>query len=287
MVTALWDSWEEDAFIRNKETGVFFDSHKLHRIHHKGKFFSVQGPLNIGPSKQGHPILVQAGSSVAGQHLGAKWAEVIFSINYDYEDAKEFYHSFKRKVASYGRSPDDVYILQGISPIIGKTEKEAYEKWKELDSLITEDMCLRFLTDYFKGVNFSGYTLQSRAADLGLDTLALEKADYKKHQPVIARENPTLRELYSLLTGAFSHSEFIRTPEKIANTLEKWFNERAADGFMIMAPLLPDGLQDFVTEVVPILQERGLFRTDYKGDTLRDHLHLSKPENRFTKVLKS
>lgn len=281
VVQGLWDSWEDDAFIRDKESGVFFDESKLHRLQHQGDFFAVQGPLNIGRSRQGHPVLVQAGNSEAGQSFAARSAEVVFSIKYNMEDAQAFYQSFKEKAAQFGRSPDDIYILQGISPIIGDTEELARAKLRQLESYITEEQGIGFLSDYFKEVDFTGFTLQSHAREVGIDQLPLTKSDYKKHQPVIARENPTLREVYSLLTGSFSGDHLVGTPEKIANTLEQWFHKKAADGFMLMAPLLPDGLEDFVNKVVPILQQRGLVRHEYEGSTLREHFGLAKPDNRF------
>lgn len=284
VVQGLWDSWEDDAFTGNKESGEFFERDKLHRANHKGRFFSVEGPLNIGRSPQGHPVLVQAGNSESGQNFSARVGEVIFSIKYNLEDARQFYQSYKSKVASLGRNPDEVYILQGVSPIIGRTDEEARTKLKQLESLITEETGIGFLSDYFKGVDFSGVTLDSRAKDVGLDRLEETKSDYKKHQPVIARENPKLREVYSLLTGSFSGDHLVGTPVKIADTLERWFSERAADGFMLMAPSLPDGLEDFVDRVVPILQERGLFRQDYEGDTLRDHIGLPIPPNRYARA---
>ncbi|WP_042170364.1 LLM class flavin-dependent oxidoreductase [Paenibacillus gorillae] len=282
VIQGLWDSWEDDAFQRNKASGVFFDPDKLHRINHQGEFFSVQGPLNIARSQQGHPVLVQAGNSEAGQSFAAKSAEVIFSIKYNIEDAQTFYRSFKEKAAATGRSPEDVYILQGISPIIAESDEAAKAKLRQLEALITDEQGIGFLSDYFRTVDFSGFTLESRAVDVGLDRVDESKSDYKKHQPVIARENPTLREVYSLLTGSFSGDHLVGSPEKIADTLEYWFQERAADGFMLMAPLLPDGLDDFVNLVVPILQERGLFRTEYEGSTLREHFGLPKPANRFS-----
>jgi FMN-dependent oxidoreductase (nitrilotriacetate monooxygenase family) len=281
VVQGLWDSWEEDAFLYDKESGRFFDPEKLHRIQHQGSFFSVQGPLNIGRSRQGHPVLVQAGNSEAGQNFAAQTAEVIFSIKYNLSDAKQFYQSFKHKAASYGRSPDDIYILQGISPIIAASDDEAWQRFHALEALITDEQGIGFLSDYFRDVDFTGCTLESLASDVNLGQLSETKSDYKKHQEVIARENPTLREVYSILTGSLTNGHLIGTPEKIADTLELWFNERAADGFMLMAPSLPEGLEDFVNLVVPILQERGLFRIDYDGETLRDHFHLSKPVHRY------
>lgn len=282
VVKGLWDSWEDDAFIRDKESGEFFDRTKLHRINHEGAFFSVQGPLNIARSRQGYPVFVQAGNSESGQNFAAGVTEVAFSIKYNIEEAKEYYRSFKKKVADAGRSPDDVYVLQGISPVIGATQEEAEQKLAYLESLIIEEKGLAFLADYFKDVDFTGVTLDSKASDLGLGSLSETKSDYKKHQQVIAREGITLREVYSILTGSFTDPDLVGTPEKIASTLERWFTERAADGFMLMAPLLPDVLEDFVNYVVPLLQERGLFRTEYEGDTLREHFNLPKPINRFT-----
>ncbi|OXS61810.1 monooxygenase [Cohnella sp. CIP 111063] len=284
VVRGLWDSWEDDAFVQDKESGRFFDRDKLHRIRHQGRFFSVEGPLNIGRSPQGHPVLVQAGNSESGQNFSAKVGEVIFSIKYNIEDAQDFYRSYKAKVAEAGRNPDDVYVLQGISPIIGRTEEEAREKQKRLESLITEETGIGFLSDYFKSVDFTGYTLDHRANDFGLGQLDEGKSDYKKHQLVIARENPTLRQVYSLLTGSFSGDGFVGTPDKIADTLERWFTEGAADGFMLMSPVLPDGLEDFVEHVVPLLQRRGLFREDYEGSTLREHIGLPMPPNRFAQT---
>jgi FMN-dependent oxidoreductase, nitrilotriacetate monooxygenase family len=285
VVLGLWDSWEDDAFVRDKESGVFFDRDKLHRLRHQGEFFSVEGPLNIARSPQGRPVLVQAGVSESGQDFSSKVGEVIFSIKYDYEDARAFYDSYKVKVAAAGRNPEQVHVLQGIMPIIGSTEQEARDKRNRLEALIPEETGVEFLSDYFRGyVDFAGFTLDDRARDAGLDRLEMPKTDYLKHRPVIARENPTLREVYSLLTGSFSGDDLVGTPERIADTLERWFKGRAADGFMLMAPSLPDGLEDFVDRVVPILQKRGLLRTDYEGSTLREHLGLPVPANRYART---
>lgn len=281
VVKGLWDSWEDDAFIHDKASGTFFDPTKLHQIKHKGEFFSVEGPLNIARSRQGHPVIVQAGSSDSGQQFAARTAEVIFSHKNNLEDSQRFYQSFKSKVASFGRSPDDVYILQGISPVIGETEKIAQERFEYLESLITDEKGLRFLTDYFGHVDFSGTTLETKATDIGLEKVQNVRFEFEKFREVIARDKPTLRQVYSLLTGSSTSHHFIGTPEKIADELERWFTERAADGFMLMSPLLPVGLEEFVDRVVPILQERGLFRLGYEGDTLRDHFGFPKPGNRF------
>ncbi|WP_080834468.1 LLM class flavin-dependent oxidoreductase [Cohnella massiliensis] len=284
VVRGLWDSWEDGAFVYDKETGRFFDPSRLHRIRHKGEFFSVEGPLNVARSEQGYPLLVQAGNSDAGQQLSARVAEVVFAIKFNFEDAKEYYDAFKRKVASFGRNPDNVYILQGIAPVIGATDEEAQAKKKRLEALLPDETILGFLADYFKELDFSRFTPETTAAEAGLDTLQAANPDYRKHQPVIARENPTLREIYSLIIGSFSGDHLVGTPEKIADTLEQWFLGGAADGFMLMAPALPEGLDDFVNGVVPILQARGLFRLEYEGSTLREHFSLPVPPNRFSAV---
>lgn len=282
VVRGLWDSWEDDAFLYDKAAGTFFDPAKLHRVNHNGEHFAVEGPLNIARSPQGHPVLVQAGNSDAGRKFSAQVGEVVFAIKYNFEDAKAYYQAFKQEVAAAGRNPDDVFILQGISPVIAENEEAARAKLKQLEALLPDDTILGFLADYFKEVDFSGYTPETTAAEAGLDILQAKNPDYAKHQPVIARENPTLREIYSLIIGSFSQDHLVGTAETIANTLEKWFLGGAADGFMLMAPALPDGLVDFVDQVVPILQQRGLFRTEYEGSTLREHLGLAVPANRHS-----
>lgn len=166
VVQGLWDSWEDDAFIRDKAAGKFFDPSKLHRLHHQGEFFSVEGPLNIARSPQGHPVLVQAGTSDAGQSFSVRFAEVIFSIKHKFEDAQQFYRSYKNQLSQHGRDPEKVFIMQGISPIIGKTEEEADHKRRQLEALITNEAGLQFLSDYFTPLDFTGFTLNSRAMSL-------------------------------------------------------------------------------------------------------------------------
>ncbi|MHA7964465.1 LLM class flavin-dependent oxidoreductase [Paenibacillus sp. CAU 1782] len=282
VVRGLWDSWEDDAFVFDKASGVYFDPSKLHRLSHKGAFFSVEGPLNIARSPQGQPVLVQAGNSEAGQQFSARVGEIVFSIKYNFVDAREYYRDYKQKIAEAGRNPDDVFILLGISPIIAATEEDARKKRSQFEELLSEETIIGFLADYFKEIDFSIFTTKTTAREAGLDTLQAINPDYVKHQPVIARENPTLREIYSLIIGSFTGDHLVGTPSKIADTLEKWFLEGAADGFMLMAPSLPQGLEEFVNEVVPILQERGLFRSDYTGSTLREHFGLPVPPNRYT-----
>ncbi|WP_134684049.1 LLM class flavin-dependent oxidoreductase [Brevibacillus migulae] len=282
VVQGLWDSWEDDAFVQDKETGVFFDPTKMHRLDYKGKYYSVQGPLNIGRSKQGQPVIVQAGASEPGQRLAARTAEVVFSHVKDFARAKAFYQSLKSRLPAYGRTPDELHILQGISPIIADTQEEADAIHRQLQDLLLPEQGLRFLSGYLGKVDFRKYTLDTPAAEVDFPKDNGIQSHFEWMTELIRKKNPTLRELYTLLEGG-ANRELIGTPVQIANVLEKWFTEGAADGFMFIAPILPQGLEAFVDKVIPILQDRGLYRKDYEGDTLRDHLGLRKPENRFAR----
>lgn len=282
VVQGLWDSWEDDAFVRDKASGRFFDPAKLHRLAHQGEFFGVEGPLNISRSPQGHPVLVQAGVSAEGQAFAAGAAEVIFVIHKNLETAQAFYTGFRAQVAAAGRNPDDVRILQGISPFIAVTDQEAYARLHRLEALITRDQAVHFLTDYFGGHDFSQLDLSARAADLGLHQSTTARADFRRFRARVEEHNPTLQELYSMLTGSMELDDFIGSPTKIAASLERWVDHQGADGFILMAPSAPDGLEEFVDQIVPLLQSRGRLRTEYTGHTLREHLRLPKPVHRLS-----
>ncbi|GJD19768.1 monooxygenase-like [Rivularia sp. IAM M-261] len=281
VVKGLWDSWEDDAFIRDRESGIYFDPEKLHILNHKGKHFSIRGPLNVGRPPQGYPVIVQAGASEAGRDLAARTAEVIFTANQTLADAQEFYADLKGRLAKYGRSPDDLKIMPGAFPVIGRTEEEAQEKYEFLQSLIPADVAWGILDRYYKHLDLSQYSLDDLAPELPNETNN-NKSRLKLVQDLTARGNLTLRQLYLALATARGHRTIIGTPESIADQLEEWFNNGAADGFNIMPPILPTGLDEFVNLVVPILQKRGLFRTEYEGSTLRENLGLHRPNNRFT-----
>ncbi len=280
VVKGLWDSWEDDAFIRDRESGIYFNPDKLHVLNHQGKYFSVKGPLNVARSVQGHPVIVQAGASEAGRDLAARTAEVIFTANQTLADAQEFYADVKGRLAKYGRSPDDLKIMPGAFPIIGRTEAEAQEKYEFLQSLIHPDVAWGILRQYYKGVDLTQYSLDDPAPELPGDTNN-NKSRLKLVTDLATRGNLTLRQLYLSLATARGHRTILGTPETIADQLEEWFNNGAADGFNIMPPILPTGLNDFVNLVVPILQKRGLFRTEYEGQTLRENLGLRRPPNRL------
>ncbi|MGI0491435.1 LLM class flavin-dependent oxidoreductase [Alkalinema pantanalense CENA528] len=280
VVKGLWDSWEDDAFIRDRESGVYFEPEKLHVLNHQGKHFSVKGPLNVGRPPQGYPVIVQAGASEAGRDLAARTAEVIFTANQTLEDAQAFYADVKGRLAQYGRSPDDLKIMPGAFPIIGRTEEEAQEKYEFLQSLIHDEVAWGILKQYYKGVNLTQYSLDDPAPELPSDTNN-NKSRLKLVADLTARGNLTLRQLYLALATARGHRTIIGTPEGIADQLEEWFTNGAADGFNIMPPILPTGLEDFVNLVIPVLQKRGLFRTEYEGKTLRENLGLRRPDNQL------
>jgi FMN-dependent oxidoreductase (nitrilotriacetate monooxygenase family) len=276
----LWDSWEDDAFVRDKESGVFFDPSKLHRLDHKGEYFSVQGPLNIARSKQGHPVIFQAGSSESGKKLAGKAADAVFTGHENIEDAKAFYKDVKDRAVAEGRSEDDIVILPGIGPIIGRTEEEAERKYQELAELVTIENALNYLGRFFEHHDFSQYPLDEpfpELGDLGHNSFRSGTDKIKKNAK---EQNLTLRQV--ALQSATPRGQFIGTPEKVADLIEQWHEEKAADGFIIHSSI-PSGLNDFVELVVPILQERGIYRTEYESDTLRGNLGLPVPTNRYTK----
>ncbi|MFD0692973.1 LLM class flavin-dependent oxidoreductase [Paenibacillus sp. GCM10027628] len=278
VVKGLWDSWEDDAFVRNKATGVFFDPGKLHTLNHKGEFFSVQGPLNIGRSRQGHPVVFQAGSSDTGRDLAARTAEAIYTGHESIEEAKLFYQDIKQRVGAYGRNPDEVLIFPGINPIIGRTQEEAERKYKEVADLVTIENALDYLGRYFEHHDFSQYPLDEPFPDLGDFGSNSFRGTTDKIKEDAKANNLTLREV--ALKASTPRSGFIGTPEKIADLVQEWFEERAADGLVIRATV-PHALDDFVDLVVPILQERGIYREAYESDTLRGNLGIPIPVNRY------
>lgn len=275
----LWDSWEDDAFVRNKETGVFFDPSKMHTLNHKGEFFSVQGPLNIARSKQGHPVVFQAGSSESGKNLAAKSADAVFTGHESLAEAKAFYKDVKDRAAAYGRSRDDIAILPGIGPIIGATEEEAERKYEEIANLVTIDKALEYLGRFFEHHDFSQYPLDEPFPDLGELGSNSFRSGTDKIKQTAREQGLTLRQV--ALRSATPRTPFIGTPEKIANLIQQWYEEEGADGFIVHAAT-PGTLRDFVGQVVPILQARGIYRTEYESDTLRGNLGLPIPANRYT-----
>jgi FMN-dependent oxidoreductase (nitrilotriacetate monooxygenase family) len=275
VVKGLWDCWADDAIVADRESGLYIDPAKVRALDHDGKWFKVKGPLNIGRSPQGRPIVLQAGGSAPGQKLAARTADVVFSVVQDFAEAKAQYDGFKALLPAFGRSADEVTMLPGVMPVVGRTDREAFDKLKLLQSFVSGTNALQILSDRF-GTDMSAYDLDGPVPDLGENDAyhAFAKVMLAKAR----RENMTLRDLYNLTAAARGHWVLCGSAETVADTLQHWFENGAADGFNVMPPYFPAGLDDFVDLVVPILQERGLFRADYEGTTLRDHLGLERPE---------
>ncbi|NQX68560.1 LLM class flavin-dependent oxidoreductase [Paenibacillus alba] len=280
VVRGLWDSWEDDALIRDQKTGVFFDPSKLHTLNHKGKHFSVQGPLNISRSKQGQPVIFQAGGSEDGRNLAAKSANAIFTGHETIQEAKAFYQDIKQRAAAYGKTSEEILIFPGISPIIGRTEEEAESKYQAIAGLVTLEDALDQLGRPFTYHDFTQYPLDEPFPDLGDLGSNSYRSSTDRIKRIAKEENLTLRQ--TALRFATPRSSFVGTPDKVADIVQQWFEEGAADGFIIHTGT-PGSLRDFVELVVPILQERGIYREEYESDTLRGNLGLEIPVNRYTK----
>ncbi|MEK8131534.1 LLM class flavin-dependent oxidoreductase [Paenibacillus filicis] len=279
VVKGLWDSWEDDAFVGDKENGVFFDPAKLHTLNHKGTHFSVQGPLNVARSQQGYPVIFQAGSSESGKDLAARSADAVYTGHETLEEAREFYRDVKARAVSYGRKAEDILIFPGIGPIVGRTEEEAERKYQEIAELVDINQALNYLGRYFEHFDFSQFPLDEAFPDIG----ELGSNSFRSTTDRIKRqareEGLTLRQV--ALRASTPRTSFIGTPERIADLIQDWFEGEAADGFNVRT-VVPGGLADFVDLVVPVLQQRGLFRTEYEQDTLRGNLGLKIPANRYT-----
>jgi len=284
VVQGLWDSWEDDAHVGDKESGVFVDPEKLHRLDHKGQFFQVRGPLNIKRSRQGQPVIFQAGASDDGRNFAAKHAEAIFASAQTLEEAQDYYRDVKARARGFGRDPAEVFVLPGIGPVIGLTEAEAEEKYQELAGLGSLQTGLGFLARCFNDHDFSQYDLDAPFPDVAaLGWNSQQSASIRILEEVRA-ENLTLRQIAQRL--ATPRGQFVGSPAQIADRLEAWFANEGADGFVIFETL-PGQLDLFVDHVVPLLRHRGLFRTDYEGETFRDHLGLTVPVNRYTAARQS
>ena len=277
VVTGLWDSWADDAWLRDQESGLFFDPEKLHVLDHKGEHLSVRGPLNIARPPQGWPVIVQAGASDAGRQLAAETAEVIFASQRTIEEGRAFYADIKKRTREAGRNPDHLKVLPGALVIVGRTSEEAREKKAQLDSLVHPDSGIPNLSIRL-GVDASEFNL-----DAPLPNLPKTNHGQSGQAALVAlarRDNLTVRQLAQLV-GGYGGLQFVGAAGEIADRMQEWLETEACDGFNIMFHTVPAGLDDFVDLVVPELQRRGLFRTEYEGATLREHLGLPRPENRF------
>jgi len=274
VVKGLWNSWEEDAFIRDKASGQFFDPEKLHTLNHHGDFFQVAGPLNIGRTPQGRPIIFQAGASEDGKKLAARHADAIFTHHETLAEAQAFYRDVKQQLEEHGRHHDELHIFQGVSVIVGDSEADAEQQYQTTAALVSIDDALNYLGRYFEHHDFSQYPLDEpfpEIGDLGQNSFRSTTDEIKRN----ARERQlTLRQV--ALESASPRPRFSGTAEQVADGLQAWFESRAADGFIIQGGT-PDTFPRFVENVVPILQARGLFRTEYPGTTLRESLGLALP----------
>jgi FMN-dependent oxidoreductase (nitrilotriacetate monooxygenase family) len=279
VVSALWDSWEDDAFIRDREQGLFFDPAKQHKLSHHGRFFTVDGALNIERPPQGRPVIIQAGASETGKEFAAETAEVVFASNTEAAGSAAFYADLKGRMAKYGRHPDELKVLAGLPIVLGSSHQEALDKREALQGLIHPDV----------GRMRLGMDLELDLTDLPLDepipeelipkTSNLHQAYFNRIVRMIREDKLTLRQLY--MRYERGNTTLCGTVATIADHMEEWISTNACDGFMLNFPTLPDGLEDFVTKVVPELQRRGLVRKEYTGKTLRDNLGLARPENRY------
>ncbi len=278
VVQGLWDSWDDDAFIRDKESGVFYDTTKMHVLNHKGKHFQVRGPLNVPPSPQGRPILVQAGASGTGRDVAARLAEIVFTAQTVFEQAKEFYSDVQARLPRFGRTPDEVKVMPGFYPVVAPTASEAQEKYDYLQSLIQVPVGISVLEHTIGVHDLDKLPLDGPVPEmpdtngpLSRQRLLLEQAK---------RDKLTFWQLCLANAGPRGHVLSIGTPGQVADEMEHWFKDGAADGFNVMPAYLPGSLKDFVDGVIPELQRRGLFRTEYESTTLRGNLGLPKPVNR-------
>ncbi|QJP16319.1 LLM class flavin-dependent oxidoreductase [Starkeya sp. ORNL1] len=282
VVKKLWDSWDSDAIVHDRASGIYADIERIHPISHEGEFFKVRGPLNVPPSPQGRPVLIQAGSSETGVAFAARHAEVVFTAQRTLEDGQRFYAELKRQVAENGRNPEHVKIVVGLSPIIAGTEAEAKKLAEELNELTVPEYGLRQLRQ-FSGVDLSDFPLDAPVPLDAFPDVAAVEGHRSRTALVIEltkREKLTIRQLLHRLAGARGHQTFVGSTDQLADRIEHWFSNGAADGFNFMPAYLPGGLEDFVDGVIPILQRRGLFRREYEGTTLRDHYDLPRPEGR-------
>ncbi|MFF3325123.1 LLM class flavin-dependent oxidoreductase [Streptomyces sp. NPDC002889] len=282
VATKLWDSWADDAVVADKEGGVHARAERVRRIGHEGPYFRVDGPLNVERSPQGYPLLVQAGSSEDGKDFAARYAEAVFTAQQTLEEGIAFYKDVKQRAAVIGRDPAGIKILPGIVPVIADTEAEARELDAELDRLIVPEYAKRQLAQRLRIAPKDLDLDQELPKDIPTeDEIEGAKSRYTLIVELARRERLTVRQLIGRLGGGRGHRTFAGTAEQVADTIEHWYDSGAADGFNIMPAVLPSGLELFVDQVVPILQERGLFRTEYTGSTLRAHYGLPRPANRL------
>ncbi len=271
-VKSLWQSWNPDGFVRDKESGVFFGPDAVKSVDHEGLYFRSKGPLNVIPSRQGRPLLVQAGSSDAGKALAARTADVVFTAQTDIVSARGFYQDIKRRSSAAGKNADDVLILPGIFPVIGETRSQAEDKYAELQNLIQPDVALSLLETYLGDVDLSGIDIDGPLPDLPVSN------SIRSRQALLTefarKEGLSVGALARHIAGARGHWQVIGTPEDVAGQIEDWTASGAADGFMLLPPTFPEGQDDFIRSVVPLLRKRNLLNPGPQTGSLRERLGL-------------
>lgn len=277
VVTGLWDSFADDAFVMDAAKGIYFDPARMHALNHKGEHFSVSGPLNIARPVQGWPVIFQAGASDPGRQLAAETAEAVFAAESTLEGSKAYYDDVKGRAATVGRNPDHIKIMPAVFLVVGDTVEEAHAKRAKLDSLVHYDSGIHSLSGML-GHDVSGFDPDGPLPDIPESNAS--KSSRRFMIELARAENLTIRQL-AAKAGSYGGLAFVGTAKTIADEMQHWLEQAACDGFTTMFPYLPEGLEDFTGKVVPELQARGLFRTEYEGETLRDHLGLPRPDNRF------
>ncbi|WP_024642257.1 LLM class flavin-dependent oxidoreductase [Pseudomonas syringae] len=280
VVTGLWDSWADDAFTRDKASGEYYDPAKMHVLDHQGEHFRVKGPLNVARSPQGQPVVVQAGSSEVGRDLAAQTAEVVFTAQTSLASAQAFYADIKGRLRAFGRDADSLKIMPGVFIVVAETEALAKAKFESFQELVEPQVGVALLGRMLGNFDLSGYPLDGPLPELPL-TDSGQRSRQKLLTELADQENLTLAQLGRRIAGGRGHYSLIGTPEQIADELQRWFEQGAADGFNVLVPHLPGGLEDVAQLLVPELQRRGLFRAEYEGTTLRENLGLQRPAYRF------
>jgi N-acetyl-S-(2-succino)cysteine monooxygenase len=280
----LWDSWDDDAFVRDRASGLYFDAAKIHHLNHKDKHFSVRGPLNVARPPQGYPVIFQASASDIGKELAAQIAEVIFTPLHDLEQAQKFYRELKDHAAKYGRADDDLVVMPGLNVVVADSEKDADEKIRHLQSLIHPDVGKELLSTALGGLDLSNYDVDKPLPD---HIVAQEMQKTNSRVSYLFKGKPTLRQMYENFGTGRGQRTIKGTPTAIVDQMEKWFLNRGVDGYLIQPPILPASLDEFIARIIPELQNRGLFRTEYTGRTLRENLGLNRPVSRNAPALHS
>jgi FMN-dependent oxidoreductase (nitrilotriacetate monooxygenase family) len=278
VVKGLWDSWEDDAFLRDRATAEYFDPEKLHHLNHKGKNFTVRGPLNLARPPQGHPVIAQAGNSTDFRDMAGRHAEIVFTAQHDLASAQTFYRHLKDAVGKHGRDPAHQKILPGLNTIVAATRKEAEEKFEYLQSLIHPDVGREVLSNDLGYIDLSGIDIDDPIPESMVPAKQLQW--FRHAVSMTGLEKPSMKQMYAVYGAARGQRPIIGSPSDVADEMARWFHGRGADGFLVHPAVLPESLKDFCNLVVPVLQDRGLFREDYEGSTLRDHLGVPRPVNR-------